>query len=416
MDDGSGGSDSLGGGGSSGNGDSAAEEYQKLYAETILPTFELTIPDRCFDQLSNPSNRSDEYCSGGLSYRLGDEGEDNDADATVTLTNVGIRLKGSASFRPLGQKAGFKIKTDEFVEGQRILGLRRITLNNMVQDPSVLHERLGYRFYRAAGVPAPLANHARVYVNGEYYGLYANVQSIDDEFAEKLWDAAPGNLYDIPSGEYFYDLLPEYLDRFQLETNTEANDRSDLEALITAVNGPQSSFVTNVESVLDLEEWLAAGAAQAIIADWDGYFGARNNYKLYHELDRDRFIVLPWGIDQTFGKGDDFWDDPLLHHLDYPIDHSRSEREPGRVFQQCQRSTTCWQRYLDAVEAALAVFESLPLENEVDAMIEQTAAALSEDDMKEYEDDTIERAREGLRTFLADRPGRVRENLADYGR
>ena len=38
----------------------------------------------------------------------------------------------------------------------------------------------------ANGVAAPLCNNARVYVNGVYYGLYANVQTLDDEFVEAL--------------------------------------------------------------------------------------------------------------------------------------------------------------------------------------------------------------------------------------
>ena len=76
----------------------------------------------------------------------------------------------------------------------------------------------------------------------------------------------------------------------------QVGDISDLTALIDAVNGPIESYVSDAGSMLDLDMWLTAGAVQAIIADWDGYFGAKNNYKLYHELARDRFLLFPWGI------------------------------------------------------------------------------------------------------------------------
>jgi hypothetical protein len=37
----------------------------------------------------------------------------------------------------------------------RVLGLENLTLNNMVQDPTMLHEVLGYRMYADAGVAVP---------------------------------------------------------------------------------------------------------------------------------------------------------------------------------------------------------------------------------------------------------------------
>ncbi len=396
-----------GDGGGRGDGGAGDRPFAELFAEDALPTFELTIPPDCAEALERTP---DTYCAGDLRYVPGTA-----TGSELTLTNVGIRLKGSASFRTLDQKAAFKVKVDEFVTGQRLLGLRRLTLNNMVQDPSMVHERLGYRYLRAAGVPAPLCNHARVLVNGEYYGLYANLQTLDDEFAEALWSPAPGNLYDVPTGEYFYDLLPEYLDRFDLETNQAGADRADLAALIAAVGSDAEQAYVSANDHLDWSEWLTLGAAQAVIADWDGYFGARNNYKLYHELERDRFLLLPWGIDQTFGITDSAADEPLFH-LDYRIDHGSSGREPGHVLQQCQRAPTCWERYLDAVEAAVATFEGLPLASDLDAIIAQTEAARLEDERKEHSDRATTEHRTALRTFLAERAARVRADLAREGR
>ena len=76
---------------------------------------------------------------------------------------VEVKLKGHGSFRPLGEKAAFKVK---FAKTDRLLGLKSLTLNNMVQDPSMLHEALGYEVLRAAGVPAPRTGFAYVRVNG----------------------------------------------------------------------------------------------------------------------------------------------------------------------------------------------------------------------------------------------------------
>jgi spore coat protein CotH len=378
--------------------------YGSVFADDALPVFELVIPPDCEAALAQTPF---EYCRGDLTYLPGTDG-----GSAVTAAGVGIRLKGSFSFRDLGAKAAFKVKMDEFVEGQRLVGLRRLTLNNMVQDPSMLHERVAYRVFRAAGVPAPLCNHARVYVNGEYFGLYANVETIDDEFAEARWDPAPGNLYEAPAQEYLHDLLPEYQDRFELESNQDLADRSDLAAAIEGVNGPSASFYEDAGQVIDWDEWLKMAAAQAIIADGDGYFGARNNYKLYHELALDRFLVLPWGMDQTFGATDG---DPRTY-MDYAVDHSSSMNVRSHVFERCQDDATCWARYLDALESLAALFAELPLLAEMDVMVMQIEIARQEDTQSEHGDGEVDEYRAAMRAFIAERPGNVRGELADFGR
>ncbi|MFM2024813.1 MAG: hypothetical protein RLZZ56_826, partial [Actinomycetota bacterium] len=91
----------------------------------------------------------------------------------TVLHNVGVRLKGATTRK--FQKASFKIKFDAFIKDQRFKGLKRLTLNAMMTDPSQVHEVTSYRLFRAAGVPAPRAGFARVSIDGSYIGLYLNL-------------------------------------------------------------------------------------------------------------------------------------------------------------------------------------------------------------------------------------------------
>jgi hypothetical protein len=120
-----------------------ADEAASLFDPTTVVEIDLDLPEASRDALAS------------------DPGEY--VDATFSLTGpdgsygplaIGARLKGSASFRPLSGKAAFKLKLGHTVKGQRILGLKTLTLNNMVQDPSMLHEALAYEVFRAAGAPA----------------------------------------------------------------------------------------------------------------------------------------------------------------------------------------------------------------------------------------------------------------------
>jgi hypothetical protein len=400
----SGGTSGTGGGQGQGK---HPELFDELYAIDHVPTFELTVDPECIDEKEGTK----EYCEGSLRYVPNQPGS-----SPTAFSSVGVRLKGWASYQSFDAKPSFKVKLDEYVPQTRLYGVRRLTLNNMAQDPSMVHEVLGYRFYRAAGVSAPLCNHARVVVNGQEYGLYANVESVDDEFVERQWQPAPGNLYDITA--YHVDLLPEFSPAvgstaFELETNRLGQDTSDLAALIEAVSGSEPSFYEAAGAVLDWEAFLTAAAAQAILADWDGYFGGTNNYKLYHELSRGKFVIFPWGIDQTFGANDINENDPT-DYLDYTIDHDTSSEPPGIVLQRCLGVDVCREQYLATVRKVLAVWEELPLGSELEAMLERIAPLRAADSRRPYDAARMESFVEAVRTFVAQRGGRVRAQLETF--
>jgi CotH kinase protein len=322
--------------------------------------------------------------------------------------DVGVRLKGRASAQGFDGKPAFKIKVNEFVSGQRLNGLKRLTLNNMVQDPTMMRERLGFAYLRSLGLPAPRCNHARVFVNDEYYGLYLNLETLDEIFVRRTFPGAPlGNLFDISNDTRFIDFdrssePPLQESQFVLETNEEAADVSDLTALIDAVYGsPIEDFMESVEAVLDLDQVLLLGAAQALLADWDGYFGARNNYKAYHELERDRFVIFPWGIDQTFGP----------ERLDYAIDHSQSQRPRSIVYNRCAELPQCVTRYRSHVQDALDAFVDLPLARMLETWLAQAQPDIDADMRQPHSAEKRAVALDGLRTFLTERPTRVSAQL-----
>ncbi len=373
-------------------------DFEQLFAQDVLPVFELTLSDEAIENLSREPF---EYQPGQLTWTAS-EGQD-----PFTVEEVGVRLKGRASYQSIGGKPSFKIKIDEYREDADLLGLRRLTLNNMVQDASMVRERLGYLLFAQAGAPAPLCNHARVYVNGSYYGLYANVQTLDDEFVESRYDPAPGNLYDTSNDIYCVDFLPEMEQYFELETNQDEADRSDLHALIAGVNGDLEEFMEDAQAVLDLEEFLLVGALQAVIADWDGYFGGRNNYEVYHELERDRFLLFPWGIDQSFGMRDG-----RFSELEYDIDGSTSQRENGLVFQRCKELPDCYAVYLDQVRRGVDAWNALELPEELDQILEQISAAAQEDARRPYSHAQMVQALDDLRVFLDGREEIVQQQLA----
>jgi len=53
--------------------------------------------------------------------------------------------------------------------------------------------------------------------------------------------------------------------------------------------------------VLDVDKFLAFMAVESFTAHWDGYCSQCNNYRIYHDPERNKLIFIPSGMDQMFG-------------------------------------------------------------------------------------------------------------------
>jgi len=95
----------------------------------------------------------------------------------MTVAKVGIRSRGSGSRN--SYKPGIKIDFNEFVDDQKFLKQKALILANAVQDPGMLNRRLANLIFARMGLPAPRVVHARLFVNGDYVGLYELVEEIE---------------------------------------------------------------------------------------------------------------------------------------------------------------------------------------------------------------------------------------------
>jgi hypothetical protein len=190
------------------------------------------------------------------------------------------------------------VKLDEYVPGQEIRGLDKLTFNNSQQDASYLRQCLAYDMFRAAGVPAPRCNFAHLTLNGDDLGLFVHVESLDKEFIEKNFDDASGKMYE----GTLSDFRPEYDGTFDLKTEDVEDDRAELDALVDALAEPDdSALLTRLEPLVDLDAFNTFWAMEVLTRHWDGYASNTNNFYLYTDPDTGRFQFIPWGVDGAFG-------------------------------------------------------------------------------------------------------------------
>ena len=390
--------------------DPAGDESDELFRSTAvrLPealdepfeTLWLEIPETSWARIDDealagcaPHNRS--YYPGTIRFR--------DAD----YPDSGLRVKGGCgSSRTLDGKAAFKahLSWDDpnvpgCAETRRYKGLKRFTFNNQVEDASYVHERIGYDFLARLGVPVPRAAPVRLHVNGELWGLYLNVETIDRRFLSRHFESKDGMLYEADYGCDIGELScfePKFkTDECDEPRDGDPTDATPLQELHRRLAGvPGDDFYPAIERVFDFDTFLSLWAAATVMGYWDGYPNDPNNYRIYHDPSEDRWSLVPTGTDQLFEKNVD----PF-----HPV---------GMLAKRCLADSDCNAVFRARLETTLDLFEDRNYPAMVRAIARQIEADVEADARREI---SMEEWRAGLEqtiAYMQRRPGEIRELLA----
>lgn len=113
--------------------------------------------------------------------------------------NVAIRAKGNTSLTQVASygndRYSFKIEFDHYDKTKNYYGLDKLSLNNIIQDNTYMKDFLSYQMMQKQGADAPLCSYVNIMVNGEDWGLYLAVESIEEAFLERNYGSDYGELY-----------------------------------------------------------------------------------------------------------------------------------------------------------------------------------------------------------------------------
>ncbi|PYL01682.1 MAG: hypothetical protein DME19_00760 [Verrucomicrobia bacterium] len=217
--------------------------------------------------------------------------------------DVGVHLKGSTgSFRGVDDKPGLTLDFGRFNPDQKFHDLRKIHLNNSVEDPSYLNEQIGSELFRAAGVPAPRVSHALVEMNGRPLGLYVLKEGLTEDFLSFYFRRGDGNLYEPERGNDVDGRMKRLLGR------DPENGQRHFSALAAAARETDlNRRRQRLEETLDMDRFITFMAVEVMTCHRDGYCVARNNFRLYEDPETKKTLLLPHGMDQLFGNADLPW-------------------------------------------------------------------------------------------------------------
>lgn len=276
-----------------------------IFSEDQVITIELTFNQVSFWDSLEVNYESAEYMRADLVL--------TDATGASSFEEVGVRLKGNSSYSHPNDKKSFKVDFNEYISGQNYDGLKKLNFSNGFKDPAVMREKLFFDFCREVGVPAPRASYANVYFNGTLWGFYTVIEQIDDQFLDwKILDD-DGNLFKAgdnfgSSGaaadlKYYGESQSSYEDRYELKSNEEENDWSDLIALIDFINNSSDEdFQNNLGNWIDLDNFMKSAAIDNLFGNLDSYTGSARNYYIYHNLTTDKWEWIKWDGNETFGS------------------------------------------------------------------------------------------------------------------
>lgn len=255
----------------------------------------------------------------------------------VTLVHQGevfdhLKMRVRGAFARSWPKKAYKIF---FHRDHLFKGRSRVNLNSGWRDPAMVREVLAYKIYETAGGLSLKSRLVRVDLNGDFWGLFVEVEQPDKRFLEErgLMNAS---LYkaDSPrnrSDERMFERINEYANHYRKETK-ESMPFNDLDTFCRNLENGGSELWSDPAVRLRFLNYLCA---TTIVQNWDGF--NKNHYIGFEGGDPQKWFLLPWDLDRTLG---DSWN--------WTFDETRI---PIWLGTSAQPGVTGWNRVFNAVLA-----------------------------------------------------------------
>jgi spore coat protein CotH len=227
-------------------GQAHSQTSDDLFNDGILHEIRLTVNPGDWSQLK-ADFRKDTYYKANFSWR------------GIDVNDIGIRSRGTGSAS--GDKPYLGLDFTKYVSSQRFLGLTAFRLKNALQDASFVHDRLSMMLFRRMGLPAPREAYAKLFINGQYAGLYIIFEEMDANFLNRAYGESAGYFYQFSwvkefNFEFLGDDPANYAPTmFEPKTRKTAYDPATIVAMVKAINqSSDANFVAAVSEFIDLKE------------------------------------------------------------------------------------------------------------------------------------------------------------------
>ncbi len=210
----------------------------------------------------------------------------------IVWNDAFVRIRGDGS-RQLPKKS-LKVK---FNSAPFLNGRDRLNFNAEYEDGSYIRSYLSSHIFSMIGQTCFEAEHVRLYLNGDFLGLYLMVENMDQYFLASNGYDHQGNLYKAASEGAcmsIYDDIENYW-----EEKTGSGNKLDLTQFIDEINQVSIADYQNFcGEKMDYDQVVNLIACNLIISNTSTYY---HNYYLYHDVNESGlWEMMPWDLDKTF--------------------------------------------------------------------------------------------------------------------
>ncbi|MBK9188145.1 MAG: CotH kinase family protein [Phycisphaerales bacterium] len=233
------------------------------------------------------------------------------ADLTVdgvTYPSVGVRIRGNTSYTALpagSEKFSLKVDMDFTDPNQELMGYDTLNFNNAFRDPTFCREVV-YNNFVAQFIPNPRANHVVVTLNGQNWGVYANVQQPDKRMLRDYFANADGVRVRCPNnpngpGLRYNGPLQSGYTGYEMQTD---GGFADPWAMLIAVcnsvtNEPLTSW-PNIDQVFAIDPSIWSVVLENMLTDDDSYINKGADFMTYRDPLDGRTHLLQRDANETF--------------------------------------------------------------------------------------------------------------------
>ena len=206
---------------------------------------------------------------------------------------VRVRLRGNSS-REWAKKS-WKV---EFPDGVEFQGRDELNLVSQWFDATLMVEKLGYDLLAAMGVPAPRARFVRLVINGQYQGIYTELEQVDKHFLRA---------HDFPDDDAtiyrcggkdceFKTWQAPFQEAWEQKTNERAPS-TELQDFLHALNHtPEPQLLEVLEKRLELELFLRNMTLNALISNYT--VEDSRSYFIF-DAKTGRWHYVPWDLNNA---------------------------------------------------------------------------------------------------------------------
>lgn len=281
---------------------------QDFYDTTVLRTVNLDFQDENWWQLLKQNWASQTNILADLTV----EG--------VTYPDVGVRIRGNTSYialPPDAEKVSLNVTVDFVHPGQDVMGYESLNFNNAFLDPTFCREVAFHNIARQ-WIPAGRANHVIVTLEGENWGVYANIQQYNKKMLEEFFEDADGmrvKCANDPTGPGLQYEGPDPASYAEYEIKDDgglADPVAEIIAVCDALDNTPPADWASVDEVFAVDPSIWAVVMENLYSDDDSYLNKGCDFVMYrnpvdgrmhlHQTDaNETWTDEAWDADYNFG-------------------------------------------------------------------------------------------------------------------